>query len=161
MLCTIYFGRAALCLLFFRICIQFFFISLTVVSLLVLRGSCNAGVFQELIVTPDGLGTVEMFTFVSGRYLEPSVDHAPFLARLLWPVLSHVPGLAFLQLRLRWLLLGQGWVFWGVASIVMDSGSVSLPSIAAVCWMLLLDLPMWSGLLPGGSSFGSRHCSLY
>ena len=66
MLCTIYFGRVALCLLFFHICIQFFFISLTVVSLLVLRGSCNAGVFQELIVTPDGLGTVEMFTFVSG-----------------------------------------------------------------------------------------------
>ena len=37
----------------------------------------------------------------------------------------------------------------------------SLPSIAAVCWMLLLHLPMWSGLLLCGSSFGSRHCSLY
>ena len=65
MLCTVYFGRGALCLLFFRICVHVF-ISLTLVSLLVLRGSCNVGIFQELIVTPDGLGTVGTFTFVSG-----------------------------------------------------------------------------------------------
>ena len=122
---------------------------------------------QEPITTPDGFFFAGMLTFVS---------YALCLSLSLHCVLSGCAGLCshpvhascvFLLHRLCCLLLCRGWCSPGrprwmfascarwVACFVMDSGLAFLPSTAVSCWMLLLDLPMRSGLLPCGSSFGS------